>query len=296
MNTAARTIAAAAQRFESLGLFFGHGTDNADDEAAFLVLHALNLPFDVTAEQLALELSVEEIERVEALIKARVELRLPAAYLTHRMWFAGLEFYVDERVLVPRSPLAELINDGFQPWLGRLSVERVLDIGTGSGCIAVAVACAFPTARIDALDISTDALAVAAMNRDRHGLNDRMHLIEADLFPPLGECYQLIVSNPPYVPRARMKALPKEYRNEPRLALEAGIDGMDCVSRILARAHEYLSDGGILVVEVGEIQDEVVMRYPHLPFTWIEFELGGEGVFMLTREELIHHGVAPVPR
>lgn len=296
MVTAARAIADAAQRFESLGLYFGHGTDNAEDEAAFLVLHALNLPFDVTAEQLSRELSVEEIERVDALIKARVELRLPAAYLTHRMWFAGLEFYVDERVLVPRSPLAELIDDGFQPWLGRLCVERVLDIGTGSGCIAVAVACAFPTARIDALDISKDALAVAAMNRDRHGLNDRMCLIEADLFPPLGECYQLIVSNPPYVPRARMKALPKEYRNEPPLALEAGTDGMDYVSRILAHAHEYLSDGGLLVVEVGEIQDEVVMRYPHLPFTWIEFEMGGEGVFLLTREELIHRGVAPVTR
>lgn len=285
--TAAGLIEDAARRFAQAGLVFGHGTDNAGDEAAFLVLHALSLPFDAVPAQLERPLAPAEALAVEQLVKARIDRRLPAAYLTHRMWFAGLEFYVDERVLVPRSPLAELIGDGFQPWLGGLPVQRILDIGTGSGCIAIAAAMAFPAARVDATDISESAMAVATLNRERHGLLQRVELHLADLFPPAGPRYELIVSNPPYVPGKRVDELPAEYRNEPRLALEAGMDGMSCVARILARAPDYLAQHGLLVVEVGEIQEEVATRYPDLPFTWVEFACGGEGVFILTREELV---------
>ncbi len=285
--SAAGLMETAARRFEQAGVYFGHGTDNAGDEAAFLVLHALAWPFDVAPDELQRPLTPAEIAAVEFVIQARIDQRVPAAYLTHRMWFAGLEFYVDERVLVPRSPLAELIEGGFQPWLGMLPVRRILDIGTGSGCIAIAMATAFPSAQVDATDISEPALAVAAINRDRHGLAARLELMLGDLFPPPGPRYDIIVSNPPYVPDERVAELPQEYRNEPRLALAAGDDGLSCVRRILANAPDYLNAGGLLIVEVGEIADDVATCYPNLPFTWVEFVHGGEGVFVLTREELV---------
>lgn len=280
-------IASAARRFRRAGLFFGHGTDNALDEAAFLVLHALGLPPDAGDEVLDTPLDEAGRATAEDLLAARLGRRCPAAYLTQRMWFAGHEFYVDERVLVPRSPLAELINARFAPWLQADRVARILDIGTGSGCIALACALAFPAAEVDATDLSVDALAVAAINRARHGLDGRVRLMEANLFPVGGGCYDLIVSNPPYVPAARMLALPQEYLEEPAMALVAGDEGFACVDGILAGAAEHLAPHGMLVVEVGEIAAAVDQRYGHLPLTWIEFEHGGEGVFVIPREDLV---------
>ena len=280
-------ITSAARRFRRAGLFFGHGTDNALDEAAFLVLHAVGLPPDAGDDVLDGPLDAASRAAAENLLALRLERRCPAAYLTQRMWFAGHEFYVDERVLVPRSPLAELINARFEPWLQADKVARILDIGTGSGCIALACALAFPAAEVDATDLSVDALAVAAINRARHGLDARVRLMEADLFPVDGAHYDLIVSNPPYVPVARMRKLPQEYLEEPAMALVAGDDGFVCVDGILAGAAAYLAPHGVLVVEVGEIAAAVDQRYAHLPLTWIEFEHGGEGVFVIPREDLV---------
>lgn len=279
-------IDSAARRFRRAALFYGHGTDNAVDEAAFLVLHALALPPDAGDELLDRPLADTSRARAEQLIAARLERRCPAAYLTQRMWFAGHEFYVDERVLVPRSPLAELIHAQFAPWLKAAEVKRILDIGTGSGCIALACALAFPQAAVDATDLSAAALAVATINRSRHGLEARVRLIEADLFPPAAGTYDLIVSNPPYVPASRMDKLPQEYRAEPAMALVAGEQGFTCVDGILARATQHLSPHGVLVVEVGEIAAAVDTRYAHLPLTWLEFQHGGEGVFVISREDL----------
>lgn len=280
-------IADAARRFEDAGLYFGHGTDNAWDEAAFLVLHGLGLPPDASPALLEQPVAAHR-ERAEALVAARIERRCPAAYLTGRMWFAGHEFEVSDQVLVPRSPLAELIHARFEPWLDPARVARILDIGTGSGCIALACALAFPQATVDATDVSEAALAIAARNRARHGLEARVNLHAADLFPPPGEPpYDLIVSNPPYVPAARAESLPDEYLREPALALFAGEEGFDCVDRILAGAAARLATDGLLVVEVGEIADAVDARYAHLPLTWVEFEHGGEGVFVIGREALL---------
>ncbi len=279
-------VAAAARRFEAAGLHFGHGTDNAADEALFLTLHALGWGYDVDDAALAAPLAPAQVDAVEALVDARIATRRPAAYLAGRMWFAGHEFAVDERVLVPRSPIAELIGAHFEPWRGGRPVTRVLDIGTGSGCIAIATALAFPQARVDASDVSGDALAVAAANVARHGVDDRVALHACDLFPPTGGPWDLIVSNPPYVPQAVWEALPPEYHAEPELALTAGASGLDCLERLLDAAAAHLAPGGQLVVEVGEIWPEVEARYPRLPFTWVAFEHGGEGVFLLERDEL----------
>jgi len=279
-------IDSAARRFRRAGLFYGHGTDNAVDEAAFLVLHALGLPPDAGDALLDQPLGEDGRRAAEQLIATRLERRCPAAYLTHRMWFAGHEFYVDERVLVPRSPLAELIHAEFAPWLDARQVTRILDIGTGSGCIALACALAFPNAAVDATDLSPAALAVADINRARHGLEARVRLLEADLFPADGGTYDLIVSNPPYVPAARMAQLPAEYLEEPAMALVAGEEGFACVDGILARAAQHLSPHGVLVVEVGEIAAAVDARYAHLPLTWLEFAHGGEGVFVISRTDL----------
>lgn len=250
------------------------------------MLQGLGWSYDVDDAALSRPLHPDEIDAVEALVSARIETRVPAAYLARRMWFAGLEFYVDARVLVPRSPLAELIEERFQPWLGTAPCTRILEIGTGSGCIAIALAHAFPAAAIDATDISADALAVAAENNRRHDTADRVQLIHADVFPAHEAMYDLIISNPPYVPAARLHELPAEYRAEPDGGLAAGADGMDCVTRILHGAAARLTPGGLLVVEVGEIAAALQARYPQLPFTWIDFARGGEGVFVLTRAEL----------
>jgi ribosomal protein L3 glutamine methyltransferase len=274
-------------RFAEAGLFFGHGTAGALDEAAALVLHALHLPYDLPGGYFEANLTPAERARVLDLIEQRVAERKPLAYLTGEALFAGLSFHVDERVLVPRSPIAELIEQRFEPWLDAEAVTRVLDLCTGSACIAIACALAFPDAEVDAVDISADALAVARINIDRHDVADRVRAVESDLYAGLGERrYDLIVSNPPYVNSAEWRALPPEYHAEPRIGLESGEDGLDCVRRILAGAAHHLKPDGILVVEVGSAAEALEDSFPEVPFCWLDFERGGDGVFLLTAQQV----------
>lgn len=276
-----------ASRFNEAGLFFGHGTDNALDEALALVLHALHLDHQLPPDFLDARLASGEAAAILDLFRERVERRVPAAYLIGEARFAGLDFYVDENVLIPRSPIAELIGEGFAPWLQPDHVSSVLDLCCGSGCIGIACAYAFPDALVDLSDVSPAALEVAARNIERHGLDERVRALRADVYDGLdGERYDLIVSNPPYVSLAEMATLPEEYRHEPGLALAAGEDGMDVVSRILAGGADYLRPGGIMVVEVGASAELLMKRYPEIPFLWLDFERGGDGVFLLTAEQL----------
>jgi ribosomal protein L3 glutamine methyltransferase len=277
-------IRCGARAFDRAGLAYGHGMDNATDEAAALVFHALGLDHQQAAAAYGLQPVAAEVERVLALFDERIARRVPAAYLMGRMWFAGLEFEVDERVIIPRSPFAELVHSGFAPWIDPTGVRRILDIGTGSGCIAIACALAFPEATVDAVDVSSLALEVASRNVARHGVGDRLRLLQGDVYEPVGAAsYDLIVSNPPYVSDREMNALPREYRHEPELALRAGPDGLDVVRRILAGAAGHLTPHGALFVEVGDSDQRVQQAFPDLPFTWLEFEHGGGGVFLLRR-------------
>jgi ribosomal protein L3 glutamine methyltransferase len=277
----------AAKRFESSDLYYGHGTDNPYDEAAWLVLHTLSLPLDLDDDQFEQNVTAADCHRVEAVVNERIHTRSPAAYLTGEGWFCGLPFYVDQSVLVPRSPIAELIEQAFEPWVEPDRVKQVLDIGTGSGCIGIACALVFPEAKVDLCDISPEALAVARRNIERYELEDRVHAHQADVFEGLTpKRYDLIVSNPPYVDAEDMAALPEEYRREPELGLAAGVDGLDIVRRILQRASEFLTDEGVLVVEVGNSEEALFAAYPELPFTWLEFSRGGQGVFLLTAKQL----------
>ena len=279
-----------ADRFDKAGLVYGHGTDNALDEAASLVLYALEIGYDQPDTVLDTEISAADCERVIALLEQRVQTRKPAAYLMDEAWFAGMPFYVDERVLVPRSPIAELIVARFVPWVDVNRVHSILDIGTGSGCIALACAAAFPQAQIDATDVSRDALDVARINRQRHGMEERVKLIESDLFSALeGKRYDIIVSNPPYVPREDVLQLADEYQHEPASGLIAGEDGLDIVVRLLRDAALYLADNGILVVEVGYTHDALQAQYPKVPFIWLDFEQGGTGVLLLQADRLVHY-------
>lgn len=276
-----------SSRFRESGLTFGHGTDNAFDEALVLVSHALYLPTGFPEHYLAARVTEEERARVLEIIATRIETRKPAAYLTNEAWFAGLPFYVDESVLVPRSPLAEWIERGFEPWLEPEHVEHVLDLCTGSGCIAVACAMNFENAHVDAVDISDAAVAVARRNVERHGLQDWVEVIKSDLFDALpAQHYQLIISNPPYVSEEEMAELPAEYRHEPEIGLVAGSQGLDVVVRILAQAADYLTPDGILVVEVGNSEEMLTECFPDVPFLWLEFERGGHGVFLLEAQQL----------
>jgi ribosomal protein L3 glutamine methyltransferase len=283
-------IERGARRLRRARVFFGHGTDNARDEAAALVLHALKLPPQGGRACYRRRVSAAAQQAVQGLLTRRIKERLPAAYLTGISFFAGLPFRVDERVLVPRSPLAELIERGFAPWSDPARIRRVLDLGTGSGCIAVATARALPRARVDATDISAAALQVARANVRRHRLQRRVRVLQSDHFRALaGRAYDIIVTNPPYVGARELRSLPAEYRHEPRVALAAGRSGLDSVRIILRAAARHLRARGLLVVEVGNTERAVRRAFPRLPFVWLEFARGGGGVFLLTREQLQAH-------
>lgn len=275
-----------ASRFREAGLVFGHGTDNALDEAFHLVLHALHLPFDLPAVYLESALTRRERSAVLALLRQRIETRKPAAYLIGEIAFAGHAFTVNEHVLVPRSPIAELIERGFAPWLHE-PPATVLDLCAGSGCIGIACALHFEC-EVDLGEIDANAIAVCAQNIARHRVADQVRAVQSDLFEGLaGRHYKLIVSNPPYVPSAEWEALGAEFRSEPRLALEAGADGMDIVARILREAPDHLTENGLLICEVGGSVEEFEARWPRLPVTWIDFERGGDGVFAIDRPALL---------
>lgn len=282
----------AVSRFNGAGLAFGHGTTNAHDEAAYLILHGLHLPIDRLEPYLDARLTPSEMQHLARILDARIHKRLPAPYITHEAWLQGFRFYVDERVIIPRSYLAPLILEQFRPWLAAPEgITRTLDLCTGSGCLAILLAHAFPQATVDAVDVCADALEVARRNVAEHGLEGRVRLIESDLFAALeGEHYDLIVSNPPYVDAQAMAELPAEYRHEPRLALAAGSDGLDFVHRILAAAPAHLTPGGLLAVEIGHNRPALESAYPALPLIWPEVEGGEDSLFLVQREELTAPG------
>lgn len=276
-----------ASQFSASRVFLGHGTVTPLDEAAAIVLHTLHQPYNLADNYFDAVLTMEEREQVVDLIHKRIRERKPSAYLTHEAIFAGLSFYVDERVLVPRSPIAELIEQRFEPWVEEEQVFNVLDLCTGSGCIAIACAYAFPDARVDAVELSDDACEVARINIERHELTDQVMLYQSDLFAALGEkAYDIVVSNPPYVSHAEWANLPPEFHAEPALGFKGGASGLDLVSRILVDANDYLAESGILVVEVGSSAEALQQRFPEVPFYWLEFERGGDGVFLLTADQV----------
>lgn len=278
-------------RFLEAGLFYGHGNEDAFNEASQLLLSSVNLPVNELPELfLDARLTSDEKDKLLCLIEKRIEQRIPLPYLTHEAWFAGLPFYVDERVLIPRSPFAELIDNQFQPWLESPDeLDRILDLCTGSGCIAIALAMAFPEATVDAVDISEDALAVADINIKKHELQDQVRAIQSDCWQAIEpqQQYDLIVSNPPYVGAEEMAGLPAEYRHEPASALEAADNGLALVREILLNAADYLSDNGLLFVEVGNSDLAVDAAWPDMAFIWLEFESGGHGIFMLDKAQCI---------
>lgn len=279
-----------ATRFGQAGLTFGHSYDNALDEATQLVLHALHLPHDLSPAYGAARLTAEERDLVLSLFERRIRERIPACYITGEAWFAQLAFKTDPRALVPRSPIAELIESGFEPWLGGRWVQRALDLCTGSGCIGIATAVHNPDWQVDLVDISEDALDLARENIARFEVGERVRALRSDLFAGLaGEQYDLIVSNPPYVTHAEVDALPAEYAHEPELGLRAGDDGLDLALKILRDAPEHLTENGLLMVEVGESERALVRLLPEVPFAWVEFKVGQMGVFVVERGDLVAH-------
>jgi len=283
-------IRRTAARFEKAGLSYGHGTYNPIDEAAWLVFAKLGLNHAERRLAYARPVLPREQELISQLAQQRIERRVPLAYLLQQAWFAGLQFFVDQRVLIPRSPLAELIACGFSPWLRDGQLGRALDLGTGSGCIAIAMALACPESRIDAVDLSAEALQVAAINVERYGLRQRVQLFQGSFFEALGNNregrYDLIVSNPPYVDHQDLQDLTAEFQHEPVLGLAAGRDGLDSVIAILHDASRFLTDDGVLVVEVGNSQPALEKLFPEAAFVWLEFENGGEGVFLMGKADI----------
>lgn len=282
-----------ASAFGRAGLSFGHSYDNALDEATQLVLHALHLPHDLSPVYASARLTASERGEVLALLQRRIDERVPACYLTGEAWFAGLAFKSDARALVPRSPIAELIEGGFSPWIDAVQVERALDLCTGGGCIGISMAVHHPDWQVDCVDLSEQALALAQENVERFDVAARVRLIQSDLFATLAaERYDLIVSNPPYVTHDEYAAMPAEYAHEPKLGLTAGDDGLDIAVRILHEAADHLSEDGVLIVEVGESQRALERLLPELPFAWIEFKVGQMGIFALNRRDLVEHAAA----
>lgn len=280
----------AASRFTQARVSFGHGTVTALDEAAALVLHTLYQPYNLAEAYLDTVLTMTERQAVINIIDRRINERIPAAYLTNEAIFAGLSFYVDDRVLVPRSPIAELIEQRFSPWVDEDQVERILDLCTGSACIAIACAYAFPDASVDAVDLSVDALAVAEINIENHHASDSVTLYQSDLFKELpATLYDVIVSNPPYVCHEEWEQLPREFRAEPDMGFKGGHTGLDIVLRILVDADNYLAEQGILIVEVGSSAETLQNTLPDVPFYWLDFERGGDGVFLLTAEQVHYY-------
>ena len=279
----------AVSRFNEAKLFFGHGSSDAYDEAAYLILHTLHLPPDNLEPFLDAHLTDSERAEVLNIIQRRVEQRIPAAYLTHEAFLGDFSFYVDERVIVPRSFIAELLREQLAPWIAEPEeVGSVLDLCTGSGCLAILAAHAFPNASVDAVDLSPAALAVAERNVTDYDLQERLNLIESDLFAKLGDKqYDLIISNPPYVDAESVAALPKEYLHEPKLALGSGHDGLDATRIILEHAAQHLTENGVLIVEIGHNRDVLEAAYPNLPFTWLDVSAGDQFVFMLHRNDLL---------
>ncbi len=290
MPTIANLIRRVEKKFAQAGLYYGHGTESAQDEAAWLVGHVLRIAPDRLAGRLNKPVPPAALKKIETLAAARIKTRQPLAYLLKEAWFAGQKFYVDERVIVPRSLTGEFILEQFQPWIEGKRVRRILDLCTGSGCMAIACARAFPKAQVDAADISKETLAVARLNVTRHRLGRRVKLVHSDLFKSLkGRKYDVIVTNPPYVARAEMKTLPHEYRHEPALALVSGKQGLDAITRILAEAPRHLHPGGILVGEVGNSAGALQKKFPSVPFVWLTTSTGDESVFLLTAEQLEKH-------
>lgn len=279
----------AVSRFNQAKLFFGHGSSDAYDEAAYLILHTLHLPLDRLEPFLDAQLTDGERTEVLGIIQRRVEKRIPAAYLTHQALLGDFSFYVDERVIVPRSFIAELLLEQLSPWIAEPDeINSVLDLCTGSGCLAILAAHAFPNARVDAADLSPDALSVAERNVADYELQDRVNLIESDLFAKLdGKQYDLIISNPPYVDAESVNALPQEYLHEPEMALGSGHDGLDATRIILKHAAQHLTGNGVLIVEIGHNRDVLEAAYPDLPFTWLDVSAGDQFVFMLHRNDLL---------
>jgi ribosomal protein L3 glutamine methyltransferase len=276
-----------ARALKSARVHFGHGTDNARDEAAELVFFVAGLNHDLGSSAYSKRLSARRAARIDALLARRIAERIPLPYLTRRSFFAGIELYVDERVLVPRSPIAELVMQRFRPWVDARRVRRILDIGTGSGAIALACAMAFPKARVDAVDVSAAALQVARRNLRRLNLRKRVRVLQSNYFDAVKGCrYDIIVSNPPYVGRAEMRRLPREYEHEPRIGLASGADGLDSVRAIFAGARRHLRSDGILVVEVGNTESTLLHTFRKLPFVWPEIAMGGGGVFLLRARDL----------
>lgn len=276
----------ASSQFSASPVFFGHGTDNVWDEAVQLVMRSLHLPLENNTVFLDARLTRTERELILERIRRRVNERVPLAYLLGEAWFMGMPFHVDERVLVPRSPIGELIENGFQPWLGDKTVDRILDLCTGSGCIGIGAASVFMEAEVDLSDISADALAVAESNIELHGVRDRVRTVQSDVFDAIDGRYDVIVSNPPYVDAGDLAGMPEEYRHEPELGLAAGQDGLDIAHRIIAGAAEHLTPGGLLIVEVGNSWVALDEAYPDLPLTWLDFENGGDGVFVVAEQDL----------